>query len=300
VVNVYEQIEGVNGVAARQEELLSLHTTFRVGGPCDLMVWVSNLEALKDVITLIRSHSIPMILLGNGSNVLVRDGGIPGVVLRLADDFRAVSLEGDRITAGAGAGIAEVVGKATSQGLCGLDFLAGIPGTVGGAVATNAGSRDVWVSHRLVELNALGPDLREVELSEGDVEFGYRHCGLDPEWIVTSAVLTGDRCSVEEARQGVEDHLGRRRATQPIGEATAGCVFKNPPGDSAGRMIEEVGLKGRSIGGARISTVHANWIVNTGGATAREILDLIDLVVRMIRDRYGIELELEISVVGTD
>jgi UDP-N-acetylmuramate dehydrogenase len=300
VVNVYEQIESIDGVAAREDELLSLHTTFGVGGPCDLMVWVSNLEALKEVITLVRTHSLSTVLLGNGSNLLVRDGGIPGVVLRLADDFRAIGVDGDRITAGAGAGIAEIVGKATSEGLCGLDFLAGIPGTVGGAVATNAGSRDVWVSHRLVGLRVLAPDLREVELGEGDVEFGYRRCGLDREWIITGAVLAGYPCSVEEARRGVESHLDRRRATQPTGEATAGCVFKNPPGDSAGRMIEEVGLKGHRVGGAQISTLHANWIVNTGGATASEILALIELILERVGDKYGTELELEISVLGND
>jgi UDP-N-acetylmuramate dehydrogenase len=300
VTDLYEQIAAINGVAAREDELLSLHTSFGVGGPCDLMVWVSNLEALKEVITVVRTHSLPMLILGNGSNVLVRDGGIPGLVLRLADDVRAVTADGAHIRAGAGAGVAEVVGKATSQGICGLEFLAGIPGTVGGAVATNAGSRDVWVSHRLLGLTVLAPDLREVELGEGDVDFGYRHCGLDREWVVTGAVLSGFPCSVAEARRGVEEHLDRRRATQPVGKATAGCVFKNPPGDSAGRMIDEVGLKGYSAGGAQISSLHANWIVNTGGAMAREILDLIDLIVEKVRDRYGTELELEISVVGKD
>jgi UDP-N-acetylmuramate dehydrogenase len=300
VIDVYQQIEEIGGVAAREDELLSLHTTLRVGGPCDLMAWVSNLEGLKEVITRARTHSLPMTLLGNGSNLLVRDGGIPGVVIRLADDFRTVTVDGERIAAGAGAGVAEVVGKATSHGVCGLEFLAGIPGTVGGAVAMNAGSGEVWVSHRLVELRVLTPDLLERELSEGDVEFGYRSCGLAPGWIVTGAVLAGYLCSVEEARRGVEDHLDRRKATQPIGEATAGCVFKNPPGDSAGRMIDEVGLKGHRIGGAQVSTLHANWIVNTGGATAREILDLIDLIVERVRDRYGTELELEINVVGRD
>jgi UDP-N-acetylmuramate dehydrogenase len=300
VIDVFGRIEEIDGVAARKDELLSLHTTLGVGGPCDLMVWVSNLRALKEVVGLVRTHSLPLMLLGRGSNVLVRDGGIPGVVLRLAGDFCNVGVEGRHVTAGAGAALADVVGKATSQGICGLDFLAGIPGTAGGAVATNAGSRDVWTSHRLVELGVLAPDLREFSLGGGDVEFGYRHCGLDRDWIVTGVVLSGYPCSVEEARQGVEDHLGRRRVTQPVGEATAGCIFKNPPGDSAGRMIDEAGLKGRRAGGAQISTLHANWIVNTGGATAGEILGLVDLIVEQVRQRYGTDLELEIGVVGRD
>lgn len=300
MIDIYEQIEETNGVAARKDELLSLHTTFGVGGPCDLMVWVSNLDALKEVITVVRTHSIPMTLLGNGSNILVRDGGIPGVVLLLADDFSSVEVDGERVEAGAGAAVADLVGRATSQGICGLEFLAGIPGTVGGAVATNAGSGDVWLSHRLILLRALAPDLRQVELGEGDVDFAYRHCGLDREWVVTGAVLAGYRGSVEEARRGVEENLDRRRATQPTGAATAGCVFKNPAGDSAGRIIDKAGLKGYSIGGAQVSDVHANWILNTGGATAREILDLIDLIMERVKDKYGITLELEIDVVGED
>jgi UDP-N-acetylmuramate dehydrogenase len=298
VTEVYEEIEGLDGVAARENELLSLHTTLGVGGPCDLMVWVSNLEALRRVLSLVRMHSLPLTVLGNGSNILVRDGGLPGVVLRLAGDFSSVSVEGDRLSAGAGVGVAEVVGKATAGGICGLEFLAGIPGTMGGAVATNAGSRDTWVSHRLVTLKALSPDLRDAELARDDVDFSYRHCGLDREWIVTGALLAGRACSVDEARRGVEDHLDRRRATQPVGEATAGCIFKNPPGDSAGRMIDAAGLKGRAIGAARISTLHANWIVNTGGATAREILDLIDLITGSVKKAFGVELDLEISIVG--
>lgn len=300
MIDVYQEIEEISGVAARKDELLSLHTTFGVGGPCDLMVWVSNVEALRQLITLARTHSLPITLVGNGSNLLVRDGGIPGVVLRLAGDFETVSVTGEHITAGSGAALADVVGSATSNGLCGLDFLAGIPGTVGGGLATNAGSRDVWISHRLIELKALAPDLREIELGEGDVEFGYRHCNLNRQWIVTGAVLSGYPCSVEEARRGVEAHLDRRRSTQPVGEATAGCVFKNPPGDSAGRMIDEAGLKGHRVGGAQISTLHANWIVNTGGATAGEILDLIEIVTDRVRDLYGAELELEIGIVGKD
>jgi UDP-N-acetylmuramate dehydrogenase len=300
VNDVLEQIENIDGVAARKDELLSLHTTLGVGGPCDLMVWVSSEAALKEVITLVRTHSLPLMLLGKGSNLLVRDGGVPGVVLRLGGEFGGVRVEGQHVIGGAAAGVADVVGRATSLGICGLDFLAGIPGSIGGAVATNAGSRDVWISHRLVELRVLAPDLREIELGEGDVVFNYRHCGLDPGWIVTGAVLSGYPGSVEEARQGVEDHLNMRRASQPVGEATAGCVFKNPPADSAGRMIDAVGLKGHRVGGAQISTLHANWIVNTGGATAREILDLIDIVVEQVGERYGTELELEIGVVGRD
>jgi UDP-N-acetylmuramate dehydrogenase len=300
VTDVFEEIDRIAGIAGRKDELLSLHTSFAVGGPCDLMVWVSDMEALKSLLALAKTHSLPVIALGNGSNVLVRDGGLGGIVVRLADEFATIEASGERIHAGAGASLAEVVSKATSSGIGGFEFLAGIPGTVGGAVVTNAGSRDAWLSSRLVELGVLTSDLAEIRLASRDLSFGYRYSGIDRNWIVTDIVLAGYECPVEEARRKVEEYLDMRRTTQPVGENTAGCVFKNPPGDAAGRMIDQAGLKGMRNGGAEISTIHANWVVNTGGATAREILDLITDAKNKVRDKYGIELELEINVIGRD
>jgi UDP-N-acetylmuramate dehydrogenase len=300
VTDVFEEIDQLAGIASRKDELLSLHTSFGVGGPCDLMVWVSDVYALKSLLALAKTHSLPVTTLGKGSNVLVRDGGISGVVVRLVDEFATIETVGEHIHAGAGASLGEVVSTATSSGIGGLEFLAGIPGTVGGAVVTNAGSRDVWVSSRLVELGVLTGDLAELRLTPGDVEFGYRYSAIDTGWIVTDVVLGGYRCAVDEARHKVEEYLDMRRSTQPTGENTAGCVFKNPRDDAAGRVIDHAGLKGTRKGGAEISTVHGNWIVNTGGATAGEILDLIDETREKIRDGYGIDLELEINVIGRD
>lgn len=300
MTDVIEQLESIEGVVARKEELLSLHTTFGVGGPCDLMLWVSSRAALRQVLQLAKNHSIPVTMLGKGSNVLVRDGGIDGVVIRLSGDFATIEIEDSHIRAGGGAGLAEVVGKATAAGIGGLDFLAGIPGTIGGAVITNAGSGDTWLSHRTLRVSLMTDDLREVELEEGDIGFGYRRSGIGEDLVVLDVFLAGTLSSVEEARQGVEAHLSRRRTTQPAGEATAGCVFKNPPGNVAGRMIDEIGMKGLSMGGARISTVHANWIVNSGKATARDILNLIAEIRQRVGEHYGIDLELEIRVLGRD
>ena len=300
MTDVFEEIDRITGIAGRRDELLSLHTSFAVGGPCDLMVWVSDTEALKRLLGLAKTHSLPVIALGNGSNVLVRDGGVGGIVIRLVDELATIETSRERIHAGAGANLAEVVSKATSSGIGGLEFLAGIPGTVGGAVVTNAGSRDVWISSRLVELGVLTSELAEVRLAPGDLGFGYRHSGIDKDWIVTDVVLAGYQCPVEEARRTVEEYLDMRRTTQPLGENTAGCVFKNPPDDAAGRLIDRAGLKGSRIGGAEISTVHANWIVNTGGATAGEIIDLITEAKDEVKRKYGIDLELEINVIGKD
>lgn len=300
MTDVIEEIEQIAGVAVRKDELLSLHTSFAVGGPCDLMVWVPNVDALKKILGLAKTHSLPAMILGNGSNVLVRDGGIDGVVIRLADEFTAIEIDGEQITAGAGAGLGELVNRATAAGIGGLEFLAGIPGTVGGAAVTNAGARDVWVSNRLVEIALLTSELKQMVFKARDLRFGYRSSGIDEGWVVTGVGLAGYRCPVGDARQKVEEYLEMRRNTQPAGEHTAGCVFKNPPGDAAGRMIDRAGLKGYRVGGAEVSTVHANWVINAGGATAGDILSLIEEVRDKVRVEYAVELELEIKVIGND
>lgn len=300
MTDIFEMMEAIEGSAARAQELLSLHTTFGVGGPCDFMVWASTKDALRNVVSLARAQGLPVFVLGRGSNLLVRDGGIEGVVVRLVDQLASVDVRGHQIVAGAGASLGEVVSKATSAGIGGLEFLAGIPGTVGGAAVANAGARDVWFGHRLVELHIMASDLTESVRMRDEVPFGYRTSGIATDWIVTSAVLAGVPASVEEARREVETYLERRRGTQPLGERSAGCIFRNPPGDSAGRLIEAAGLKGLAVGGAEVSTVHANFVVNAGGATAREIMDLVEIVRERVRAVHGVDLELEISVVGRD
>ena len=300
MTDVFERLEKISGVATRKDELMSLHTSLGVGGPCDLMVWVSNESALQETVALAKRHSLPLIVLGNASNVLVRDGGINGLVVRLVEDFAKAGVSGHQIRAGAGAHLPEVVSLATSSGIAGLDFLAGIPGTIGGAVATNAGGKDVWISHRLSRVKVLTAELRPLWLETRNLDFSYRQSGIDPQWVVMEAVLVGYQGRVEDIRQKVEENLARRRATQPEGERTAGCIFRNPPGDSAGRLIDKAGFKGLHRGGAQVSTVHANFIVNRGGATAKEILDLIEEVKDGLREAYGLDLHLEISVVGRD
>jgi len=300
VNSVFEVIGGIAGVAVRENELLSGHTTFGVGGPCDLMVWVSTKQALQEVLVLAKDEGLPFFILGRGSNILVRDGGIPGIVVRLVDEFARTEVCGTEVEAGGGASLGEVVSKATSAGIGGLEFLAGIPGTVGGAAVSNAGAKDDWLSDRLTRLAVIDGGLKYRDLRPKQVGFGYRTSGIGPDWIVTDAVLRGHSATVEEARQQVEVYLERRRRTQPIGEHSAGCVFKNPPGDYAGRLIDAVGLKGAAAGKAQVSPIHANFIVNAGGATAKEIMDLIERIRERVREAHGIDLDLEINIVGKD
>jgi UDP-N-acetylmuramate dehydrogenase len=298
LTDILEKLDGIVGLAVRERELLSLHTTFGVGGPCDLMVWVSTRVALREVLALARAEGIPTFVLGKGSNVLVGDGGINGIVLRLADQLALIEVAGRKIRAGAGANLGDVVSKATSGGIGGLEFLAGIPGTVGGAAVANAGAKDVWFGHRLVELTLLDDTLRERKLRPREIGFGYRTSGIVADWVVVEATLEGHASTVDQARHEVEAYLERRRETQPVGERSAGCIFRNPPGESAGRLIELAGLKGHSVGGAQVSPIHANFIVNTGGATAREILELAERVRSEVKAVAGVDLEMEISTVG--
>jgi UDP-N-acetylmuramate dehydrogenase len=230
--------------------------------------------------------------------VLVRDGGIEGVVLRLVDDFAKIEIDSGRICAGAGTHLAEVVSRATAAGIGGFEFLSGIPGTVGGAVAGNAGSADEWISERLTELGALDATLEEKKVSAAEIGFGYRSAKIPPATIITGVVLEGFSTDVESVRRMVEERLEARRLAQPAAERTAGCVFKNPPGERAGKLIDEAGLKGMQVGGAQVSPMHANYLINAGGATAREMLEIIQLVRTRVMDSYGVNLELEIKVIG--
>jgi UDP-N-acetylmuramate dehydrogenase len=298
MTDVYETIESIPGVAARKDELLSHHTSLGVGGPCDLMVWISEIPALARVIDLAKAEGIPFMVLGSGSNVLVRDGGIDGMVLRLVDDFARIEIDSARISAGAGARLAEVVSRATAGGIGGFEFLSGIPGSVGGAVAGNAGSADEWISQRLTELYVLDEGRRERTLAAGEIEFGYRRAAIPAGFIVTGAAMEGFSTDVESVRHMVEERLEARRLAQPVGEKTAGCIFKNPPDGPAGKLIDEAGLKGARVGGAEVSTMHANYLVNRGEATAREVLELIQVVRTRVKDSYGVDLELEIRVIG--
>jgi len=252
------------------------------------------------VLAVARSESLPTFVLGKGSNVLVRDGGLDGLVIRLVDELAQIEVAGSRIRAGGGASLGEVVSRATSAGIGGLEFLAGIPGTVGGAATANAGGKDVWFGHRVEEVTVVRDDLSRVSLSPQEIGFGYRTSGIRPGWVVTEAVLAGRETTIDEARHEVETYLARRKSTQPVNERSAGCIFRNPTRDSAGCLIEQAGLKGLRVGGAEVSDIHANFIVNAGGATAREILELASEVRRRVKDTSGVALEYEISIVGKE
>lgn len=283
-----------------QNEPLAKRTTLRIGGPADLYVEPASEADLAAVLGFYARHSIPLFVLGRGSNLLVRDGGFRGVVVCLAHPhFSRVELDAPCLRCGAGAKLKHVAVEARRQGLAGLEFLEGIPGSIGGALRMNAGAMggaifDVVQSVRLMDLEGAA-----CELSPGNLEIEYRGCETLKTHIALEAVLRGS----PDAREAIERRMNafsqKRWASQPAAPS-AGCLFKNPSAIPAGRLIDELGLKGLRVGGAAVSNEHGNFIVNDGNATARDVLELIGIIKARARAERGVELHTEVEIIGVD
>jgi UDP-N-acetylmuramate dehydrogenase len=274
------------------------YTTFRVGGTAEALCAVKDLGQLKQLLAFVRKESLPYLVLGKGSNILVRDGGLKGIALLLKGELEGVEEKEGTIHAGGGLGLSELVRFSHKQGLGGLEFLAGIPGTVGGAVAMNAGAWGKSTGDVVTTVEILTADGERGIMSGSQLQFGYRRAVLPAGAVVVKAQFKGTPDRPEAIGERIRDYLERRKAGQPLDYPSAGSVFKNPPHDYAGRLIESVGLKGKRVGGAMISDKHANVIVNVGGARAEDVLALMDTARQRVREQTGIDLEPEIKVVG--
>lgn len=282
----------------RADEPMSRHTSFRIGGPADLFVVCDTLSDLSAATEVLSEEQVPWVVIGKGTNLLVSDDGYRGAVLVLGREFRKRARDGEVVRAGAGALLAHVVQDAFHHGLAGLEFAVGIPGTLGGAVSMNAGSRDVWMSSVVESVTLFVPGAG-LELVHGsEVEWGYRRSGLEQRGIIVEAEMRLREGDPVRIRYEMERSLARRRQTQPLGAPSAGSVFVNPPGLSVGRLIEEAGLKNTRLGKARVSDVHANFIVNDGGATASDVLGLIRKIKLIVKETHGVELQPEIRFLG--
>jgi UDP-N-acetylmuramate dehydrogenase len=283
----------------RRSEPMSRHTSFHIGGPADLYVVCDTVADLAETTRVLGEAGVPWTVVGKGTNLLVADAGYRGAIVTLGREFTTHSVEDDRIKTGAACILAYVVRDAFSRGLGGLEFAVGIPGTVGGALAMNAGSRGVWMGSVAESVTLFVPGSGLERVPGNRVEWGYRSSGLPARGVIVESVLKLSRADSDRIRRDMEASLTRRKATQPLGQPSAGSVFVNPPDDSAGRLIESAGLKGTRCGGARVSEVHANFIVNEGGASARDVIALIDKVRMTVRDTHGIELKPEIRFLGS-
>jgi UDP-N-acetylmuramate dehydrogenase len=276
-------------------------TAYRVGGNAEAVCYPDELPRLCSLITYLNREGIPWIVIGKGSNLLVGDGGIKGAVIVLKGSLASVEETGTEdplLLAGGGLTIVGLLSHCRRNGLAGLEFMAGIPGTLGGAVSMNAGAYGQEIGGLVRDVLTVGPDGIPAVIDHRDLRFSYRSSSVPGGAVIYGARLRLQRGERKRIAEAIASNLKRKKETQPLDYPSAGSVFKNPPGDYAGRLIERAGLKGTRIGGAMISPRHGNFIVNTGGAKASDILGLIDLARTRVKEETGITLETEIVILG--
>ncbi len=298
------RLQSIEGLELRVGEPLAGYNTFRIGGPAEMLGRVNTLDALSRILAEVadagEGADPPRVqVLGLGSNVLIPDEGLGGLVLRLAGEFERVEFDGDRVWAGAGVPLPQLARRTAAQGRLGLEALAGFPSTVGGAVVMNAGCYGTEIKDLLVCTTVVEPGGRVAELTVDDLEPGYRSTVLQGRaTIVADATFRTERGDAVAALARIRELNRKRKQTLPWGFPNVGSIFKNPPGDYAGRLIDECGLKGREEGGARISRRHANVIVNFDGASAEDVLALMRAARDAVGERFGVELEPEVVLTG--
>ncbi|NNG08119.1 MAG: UDP-N-acetylmuramate dehydrogenase [Desulfobacteraceae bacterium] len=283
------------------DRAMSEYTTFRIGGKADAICFVQGLGELQQVFSYLNKEKIPYLLVGKGSNLLVRDGGFKGAVIIMRGQLATIKQheKNDRmVMAGGGLTLRDLVRFCSQRGLGGLEFLSGIPGTVGGAVTMNAGAFGRAMGDVVQQVDLVTPEGEFTSKNRSDLTFSYRESSIQEGSLVVRASLQCSQETSEIVSGRVAEYLTRRKLAQPLDYPSAGSVFRNPSNDHAGRLIEQAGLKGKKIGGAMISPKHANYIVNTGGAQAEDILRLMEMAKEKVREATGVELEPEIKVVG--
>ena len=294
-----KEIVGAEG-EVRLSEPLAKHTTLRVGGPAQFWVEPRTEEALAKLIRFCRRENLPLFVIGRGSNLLVRDGGIRGVVVHPSGgDFDKVDASGLEVTAGVGAKLKQIAYAGKTAGIGGFEWMEGIPGSVGGGLRMNAGAMGVQTFDQVVRVRYLDREGVAHERTPAELEVHYRHVPSLEENFAVSAVFRGKKSSTQEIVRRLDESQEKRRTTQPAAKS-AGCIFKNPNGCPAGKLVDELGLKGWQVGDARVSEVHGNFIVNEGAATANEVLELIGQIQATARRERGIELETEVQIVGEE
>ncbi len=297
---IVTELQALNVGKVKRNELLANHTTIKIGGPADLFIEPSSVDNLKEVMNLINKYDINWRAIGRGSNLLVSDKGIEGAIIKLGNGIDQLEINGTEITVGSGHSLVSLSTLISKKGLSGLEFASGIPGSVGGAVYMNAGAHGSDISKILTKAHILFADGAMEWLSNEEMEFSYRTSVLQKKrpGIVIEAVFqlaSGDRNVIVEQMQKNKDY---RKETQPWNYPCAGSIFRNPLPNYAGKLIEIAGLKGFSIGGAKISELHGNFIVNAGNATAGDVLALIQHVKDTIYSLYQIKMETEVEIVG--
>lgn len=296
----FEALEAAAGHGCVTEnEPMQKHTTFRVGGPARYFVTPDHEEALAGTVRLCRERQMPYYILGNGSNLLVSDNGYDGVMICLSPGFSDITAEAHTLTAGAGLLLSRIARAAWEQGLTGFEFAAGIPGTLGGATVMNAGAYDGEMKQVLTSVRVLTPEGEIQDLPAGELHLSYRHsCIPERGYIVLQAKLALTEGDKDKIQRRMEELSSMRKEKQPLEYPSAGSTFKRPEGYFAGKLIQDAGLKGYSVGGAQVSEKHSGFVINKGGATAADIRRLCRDVQEKVLALYGVRLETEIKMLG--
>lgn len=281
-----------------QNEPMSKHTTFRIGGNADVFVTPNTTESLEAIISYVTNNNIPYYVIGNGSNLLVKDNGFRGVIIQLYKKFANIVVNDNVITAQAGALLSTVAKTALNNSLTGMECLSGIPGTIGGAVCMNAGAYGGEMKDIVVKTKVIHNGKIET-ISNNDSDFGYRKSKIMSEnMIVVETVLSLKKGNKEEIQSKMSDLLTQRNSKQPVELPSAGSTFKRPEGYFAAKLIDDSGLRGYSVGKAQVSPKHCGFVVNNGGATAKDVLTLMHNVSSVVEDNFGVKLEPEVRIIG--
>ena len=297
-VGLFNEFYDINDI--KIDEKLSEYVKFKVGGPADILLIPNSKEQVIKSIKICKENNIPFYLIGNGSNILVRDGGFRGVVLSLKN-VKNIYVDGEKIEAECGVMLKEVSDKAIENSLTGFEFACGIPGTIGGAVFMNAGAYDGEISKVIESAEVIDENCNIIRLSREELDFGYRSSlVMKKGYTVLSAVFKLEKGQVKTIKELIEDLTNKRESKQPLEYPSAGSTFKRPTGYFAGKLIQDAGLKGYSIGGAAVSEKHSGFVINKGNATAKDITDLIKHIQDEVKKQFGVDLHPEVRIIGEE
>jgi UDP-N-acetylmuramate dehydrogenase len=298
VAGIAEQLGGVAGIEVKTDEIIAPYTTYRIGGPAAIWAAPASEDGIGEVLAIVRETGIPMFILGHGSNLLVSDKGWPGVILYLGANLSGWRFDGTAATVMAGTRLLDLIRDAVDQGFGGMELMAGIPGSVGGALRMNAGAFGQEIEQTTVKVRGFKLDGSPFEAGHNDIDFNYRRVPQLERVVITSGEFRFKKTAAGILKQRMNDILELRAKKQPLNYPSCGSVFKRPPGYYAGALIEEAGLKGERVGDAMVSPKHAGFILNTGKASAAEVFSLIRRIEDKVWERFGVKLEREVKLIG--
>ncbi|MBB6215833.1 UDP-N-acetylmuramate dehydrogenase [Anaerosolibacter carboniphilus] len=299
---IYEKLkEKIQIEHIRKNEMMKEHTSFKIGGPADIMILASTVEEIQHGLRVCKENNIPYYVIGNGSNLLVRDKGIRGVVIKIAENFSEVTISENHIKAQAGILLSVLAKKIMRESLEGFEFASGIPGTLGGAAAMNAGAYGGEMKDVVTGALVLDHCCNVIYLDREQLEFEYRNSVIQREgYVVLETDIALQKGDYERIKEITAELTVKRTTKQPLHLPSAGSTFKRPPGYFAGKLIEDAGLKGVRVGDAQVSELHSGFVVNVGNATAEDVIHLIKLIQKVVRDQFGVELHPEVRIVGEE